>query len=125
MSPFETLPTEILESIFLACLNISLPLTSHTLYAKLSSPHLKRQFRILSKKTEYIVYPTDGSNRTACSRTERELERVTQAGHVYSYTDSQGKMRHWLVEVNVLQREEVEGVEGVDGMKENVQAWFH
>ncbi|KAL8901990.1 MAG: hypothetical protein Q9207_004933, partial [Kuettlingeria erythrocarpa] len=79
-SPLESLPTELLSKILLACLNAHLPLASRILHAKLSSPHLIRQFRILSKKSEYIVTPTDGCDKAACARVEQELRRVTCAG---------------------------------------------
>ncbi|KAL8835043.1 MAG: hypothetical protein Q9170_003471, partial [Blastenia crenularia] len=113
MSPLETLPTEILSTIFLLCLNPSLPLTSRTLNAKLNSDHLKQQFRFFTTKIKCYVFPSDGFDEAILAHIRTELARITGVEDLYSFIDD-GELYYWEVEVNVLQREKVEGIEGVD-----------
>lgn len=120
MSLLETLPIEILESIFLACLDISMPLASHTLHTKFSSPHLKHQFQVSSKKTKYMVIPTNASCLMAHESIETALHKVTKADDISSYQLLSGEFL-WVANLSVLQREEVEKIDRVEEVHENVQ----
>lgn len=121
MSSLESLPTEILEIIFLSCLNINLPLASRTLHTRLSSPHSVRQFRILSRKTKYTVWPIDNFKTADYSSTEKELERITEARSIYSWSEY-GVLQYWTVYANVVQKEDIDRVAAVEAvLNSNVQ----
>lgn len=120
----DTLHTEIFQSIFLACLNTNLPLTSRHIHQKLTSPSLKRQFHIpANKKTELFIFPRNGHDGEACLRIERELKRITGIENLHvDVNPNNGCIVSWLVEANSLQREEVRRIEGVDWMMESLYA---
>ena len=122
----EQLPTELLEAIFFRCLNPSLLRTSRQLRKKLISPHVRARFRILNKKTEYIVYPEDGSTISAYAQVEKCLKKITMRSRIYSYTSYTSptpRLVHWIVDLNSVQRGDVLKVKGIRRIEENVTGW--
>lgn len=115
----ETLPTELLEPICFTCLNPNLPLTCHQIHEKLNSTSIIRQYRILAKKTEFIVHPDDRRDGQAHSYVGKELKRITGLEVVDPYIDFEGRLLFWPVELNVLERREVERIDGVHDVMNN------
>ena len=83
LSRLESLPTELLEQIFLQCLNVDLPLSSLHLGRVLSSTHLKK---IIATKIFPGEVVRSGDSVTTCCTTYRlvhldELSRILWAGN--------------------------------------------
>lgn len=86
LSPLESLPTELLEQIFLQSLNVSLPLASSHLSTVLSSTHLKMS--VLFK-----IFSSDGNISSLKLEHYDELSHILTAGSADGTNRAIGKLQ--------------------------------
>ena len=68
---------------------------------------------------EYVVWAKDGSNKDAVKKTEDLLKQLTNQSSVYSFTDHNGALRLWTVNVTTSQVDTIKRDDGVASVVEN------
>ena len=69
---------------------------------------------------EYVVWPKYGNDMAAISKTEGFLKDLTQQSSIFSYSDSDGDLIVWAVNVTDSQVKAIQGNEGVASIDRNL-----
>ena len=62
---------------------------------------------------EWIIRPKNGKDTTKLKQTEANIKKIAAADHIYSYTDFNKNLRHWLVAVTDSQLNSIKADDGV------------
>ena len=68
---------------------------------------------------EYVVWAKDGSKKDAVKKTEDLLKQLTKQSSVYSFTDHNGDLRLWTVNVTSSQVDTIKKDDGVASVVKN------
>ncbi len=62
---------------------------------------------------EWIIRPKNGTDTAKLKDTEANIKKIAAVDHVYSYTDINKNLRHWLVAVTDSQLDSIKADDGV------------
>lgn len=72
-------------------------------------------------KTEYAIFPVNGTNEEALAKTESNIQKITQLPKVFSIREKSNNntLSFWVVNVTDTQLQEIKKDEGIDGAEMN------